>query len=136
MPKGILPIFAGMATAMLVIFLMEFISHSVYPIPQGVNLKNKEDLIAMINGMPLGAFCFILLGYAFGSFSGGLVAAMLSTEKRIRTSLIVGTVVMLGGVMNIIMIPHPMWFTIATFFAYLPFAYLAGYIVQKAKTNV
>lgn len=135
MPKGILPIFAGMATAMIVIFIMEFISHSIYPIPKGVDMKNKEAIAEMIKNMPSGAMIFILMGYAFGSFSGGLVGAMMSTEKRIRTSLIVGAVVMLGGVMNIMMVPHPLWFSICTFLAYLPFAYLGGYIAEKAKSK-
>lgn len=135
MLKGILPIFGGMATAMVVIFLMEAISHMLYPLPKGFDFKNKEAVIEMVNNMPLGAFACLLIGYAFGSFSGGLVAAMLASEKRLRSALIVGSVVMLGGIMNIIMIPHPLWFAIATFFAYIPFAYLGGYIVEKAKTK-
>lgn len=137
MGKRLLSVVAGLAVAFLLIMVMEKISSSVYPISPNVKVEtlDRTDFAEIIKNMPIGAFLFILAGYALGSFGGGLTAALIATENRVRSSLIVGAVVMLGGVMNVILIPHPMWFTICTFLAYLPFAWLGGFIVNKTKSK-
>lgn len=64
-----------------------------------------------------------------------MIATFISGRSNMQAALITGAVLMVGGIMNIIMIPyHPQWFIIADVFMYLPFAWI-GYMVAKKKAD-
>jgi hypothetical protein len=82
--------------------------------------------------MPIAAFIWILLGYAVSAFAGGLIATLISGRRKALPAIIVGAVLMVGGIMNLIMIPyHPVWFMIANLIVYLPFAWLGYFFIRK-----
>jgi threonine/homoserine/homoserine lactone efflux protein len=49
-----------------------------------------------------------------------------------RFALTIGIVFLIGGIMNVMMLPSPLWFTILDLVgAYLPMAYLAWKLGKK-----
>jgi predicted MFS family arabinose efflux permease len=135
MGKRIMAILGGLATATVAIFIMEIFMRMLYPVPQGIDLKNKEALAEMLRNMPSGAFLFLLLAYAVGSTCGGMVAAALSPDKKTRSALIMGAVLTIGAILNLTMVPHPVWFMVANLLIYEPFAVLGAFVMQKIKQD-
>jgi hypothetical protein len=74
----------------------------------------------------------ILLAYAAGSFAGGLVASLIAGIQQPKAAVIVGSILLVAGIMNIVSIPgHPLWFIIVGCLLYIPFSYLGYLSVQK-----
>lgn len=139
--KNILSVMAGLITGVLVIMLIEAISHKMYPLPPGFDLSkaDKETMeFLMEEMMPMGAFMMVLLSYILGSFSGGMISSVIS--KKIQQPLIVGSVLMVAGIVTLFMIPHPVWFMAVSLPVYIPFALAGGKIgmmfKKREKNNV
>ena len=128
MGKRILAVIAGIITSFILIAIVEYISALVYPLPPGTDFKNVEAMKQLMQTLPVGALWFVVLAYTVGSFGGGLIAAIVAPSYKIRSGIIVGCVVMAGGIMNLIDIPHPLWFAVITLLVFVPFAYLGGLI--------
>lgn len=130
MIRNILAVIIGIVLGILTIGLIESIGHNLFPVPQDIvqtaENQDTEALFALISPQML---LFVLLAYLLGSFFGGLITSLIS--KRIMSSIITGGVIMLGGVINLFMIPHPMWFILVSFVVYIPFAFIGGLLAMK-----
>jgi hypothetical protein len=113
MGRKILAVVAGVILAGIVTYAVQKIGHQVYPPPEGMDIKNMEAMKAYVSKLPMGALLFLLLSYIAGSFTGGWLAAKIARTSQIHLPLTVGGVQLLFGVINLITIPHPMWFAIA-----------------------
>lgn len=133
MIKNILYIILGVIVGGFVIYLVEALGHLVYPPPEGLDPTDIEAFKQLVRQLPVGAFTFVLLAYALGSFAGGFVTALLSTKHSVRSAMIVGGLLLVLGLINLIMIPHPTWFIIMSLLIYIPCAYFGGLIGQKRK---
>ena len=67
----------------------------------------------------------VLIGWVLGAFLGGWVAARIARHRR-AAALVIGALVVLGVVANNMMIPHPLWMTIAGVLLPIPAAWLAA----------
>jgi hypothetical protein len=124
MGKTTLGLIAGIIVAFVIISLNEHITSSMHPAPEGMNMNDIEVVKSYISTMPITAFLTILLGYSVASFVGAFTATYIS--KIIRHSFIVALILILANTANLLMIPHPVWFAIASSLIYLPFAWLGG----------
>lgn len=77
------------------------------------------------------AFFLILTGFALGSALGGSVATRLNRKGGMKPALIVGTVLMVLGVVNLLAVPHPAWFVFLTTVSFLPLALLGHYLTKR-----
>jgi hypothetical protein len=121
----VLAVPAGLMAGWIVFIIVETITHRVYPPPPGFDPGNAEHLKAFVDGLPVAALLLLLLGCAVGAFAGGLVAARIHVPPSRRPGWFVGGILTLGGILNLTMVPHPMWFTVVTILVFLPLA-LAG----------
>jgi hypothetical protein len=111
---------------MVLIMLVQQVSHRVYPMPPGVTPQKKEEFAAWVKTLPLGALLFVLASYVLGSFGGGLVAALVGAA--LWPALVVGGLLMAMGVMILFEIPHPPWFAVVSLLVYVPLAWLGGWL--------
>src|ERR1700685_532741 len=128
--KHILAVVAGFVVANVVIAGMELVGNSVFPLPRGLDMKDSHALAAYVAAMPPGAVALLLLGYALGSFAGGVVATVISGRTTLRPGLVVGALVTAAGALNLVQIPHPLWLALASLATYLPFAWLGSRALQ------
>lgn len=131
MLRKILGIIAGVITAGVVIMIMEMISHSMYPMPEGLELTDTEALRAHIESLPMGAYLMLILGYVLGAFSGGLVSTLVSKVKYMP-AIIIGVLLSLGALANGMMMPQPVWISVVSVLVMIPFAYLGARMVKSA----
>lgn len=88
-------------------FFVQMISTSIYPIPEGLDMSNAEQLKSYISTLPTGAFALVILSHVLGAFMAGFVAAMVSRSDRMKYGWIAGGVILLFTIWNAIEIPHP-----------------------------
>jgi hypothetical protein len=131
MGRKILAVVAGVILAGIVTFAVQKIGHQVYPPPADLDMKNMEAMKAYVSTLPMGALLFVLLSYLVGSFAGGWLAATIARTSQIHLPLTVGGVQLFFGIINLVMLPHPMWFAIAAVIVFLPAAYFGGKLGLK-----
>lgn len=124
MVRNILAVLAGLAVSVLVMEGMEGFVGKIYPMPANLDMHDKEAMGRYIAGMPFAAVGMMILVYMLGSFVGGYTASRIS--KKIRQSFVVGCFLLAFGVVNVVMIPHPIWMAALFLVLYIPFALLGG----------
>ncbi len=122
MLRSIGSVVAGVVAGGLLVALVEKLGHLVYPPPEGLDSKDLEAMKEFVATLPVGAFLFVLLAWAVGSLGGGWLAAKIAARKPLVHALIVGGVLMIGGILTLVTIPHPLWFTIVGVLVFLPAA--------------
>lgn len=131
MLKNILAVIAGIIAAVIVIFIVEALSNMLFPPSSKIDMENPEQVKQMIENAPFGALLLVVIGWAIGAFSGGLVATIVSNNKKSFPALIVGMLLMIAGIINLMMFTHPIWMWIFGLGVNLPFAYLGYRFVSK-----
>ena len=127
------PVLAGCVAGIAVIFAMEFISHAIYPLPEGMDPNNPEHLKLILANAPKGALMMVLLAGFLGGLAGGIVAAMFDKDNKTKRAIAVGIVLTILGIINLIMIPHPIWFMVTNVLVYIIGAYLGSLLIKPKK---
>ena len=132
MLRSILAVLAGLVVAWITVSLFEFASMHAFPPPPGVDVRDPQQLAALVAQMPVGALGLVLAGWVVGALDGGLVATLIS--KRRVPAIVVGVLVMLGAFLMVAMVPHPMWMSIAGVLLPVPAALFGAWLVRGRKT--
>ena len=133
--KNILAIVLGLLIGGTVNTGIIMVSGYIIPPPDGANLTTMEGLQAAMPLMEPKHFLMPFLAHAFGTLVGAFIAAKIATNNKMTFAIVIGCFFLVGGIMNIFMLPSPVWFTIVDLgFAYIPIAYLGGKIVLR-KSN-
>ncbi len=130
--RNILAVIVGVIAGGALNMGIIMISSSVIPPPEGVDLTTMEGLKAAMHLMEPKHFLMPWLAHALGTFLGALITAIIVTKHKMRFALGISAWFMFGGIMNIILLPSPMWFTIADLAgAYIPMGFIAAKLVEK-----
>jgi|ERR1043166_3800233 hypothetical protein len=96
------------------------LSWAIYRPPEGTDMSNPETMKAYIDALPLPGFLLVLAAHAGGALVGGFVAALIAGRSALVLGAIVGGLFLLGGVINLLSIPRPVWFAIVDVVLYVP----------------
>ncbi|HVE42373.1 MAG TPA: hypothetical protein VNM14_20990 [Planctomycetota bacterium] len=118
MIRGIVGVIAGIVIGSFVILLIELLGHHVYPFPPGLDPKDHQALAKFMMTAPIGAWLFVLFAYAAGSFVAGASGTWIGRKPWIWW--VNGAILMILGVLNLKMMPHPGWFIPVSLGIYLP----------------
>lgn len=126
--RNVLAVIVGVIVASIAVFIGEVVGHIIFPPPEHIDVMDPNQLKTVIDELPLGALIAVIFAWAFGSFVGGFVTAKVAKSNRLAFPFITGGILMIFGLMTIVTIPHPMWFTTFGLAVYLPSAYLGGMV--------
>lgn len=127
---------AGIIIGGAVNMVIIMISSSIIPPPDGADLKTMEGLKASMHLMQPKHFLMPFLAHAIGTFIGALLTTLIAVNHKLKFALGIGIWFLIGGIMNIFMLPSPTWFTITDLvFAYIPMSYLAAMLVTNKKQH-
>jgi hypothetical protein len=105
-------IITALTTAVLIIFMAQFIREGIFPFPTGFNTNKKEDVIRWLATLPTKGYIIMSFSHGLASFAAGYI-----------TSLTVGRKRMTLGVLSVILI---LCTVLAYAFIYkLPITYIA-----------
>jgi hypothetical protein len=132
MGRTIAGVVVGVVVAWLAIMLAEFASAPLHPMPAGLDMRDPESVAAFVATLPASALLLVLSGWVLGGLVGGYLAASIS--RKPRAALTVGIVIVLGVIANAVMIPHPMWMTIAGVLLPVPAAWLGAKLATRGAS--
>lgn len=133
--KNILAVVLGLFIGGVVNTAIIMLSGSIIPPPEGTNITTTEGLLAAMPLMEPKHFLMPFLAHALGTFVGAFVAAKIAANNKMTFAILIGCCFLVGGIMNIVMLPSPLWFTIVDLgLAYIPLAYLGGKLTS-GKNN-
>lgn len=105
--------------------------HLVLPI-KDLDPNDMESLARVMPTLDFKYFIFPFLAHALGTLAGAILAGWIASSEKMKFSIGIGILFLLGGIWVNYLIPGPVWFTIADIaLAYLPMAWLGGKIAQK-----
>lgn len=133
--RNILAVIIGIVLGSVVNMSLINISSSVIPPPNGVDVTTFEGLSATMHLFEPKHFLMPFLAHALGTFVGALAAALISATHKLKFALSIGFLFLIGGTMNVFMLPSPLWFSaLDLIVAYIPMALIAAKLVIK-KNN-
>lgn len=120
--------------ATFIIMLMEAFSVYLFPLYPDTNLNDIVKVEQYTQKTGTKAMLIVLLAYALGSFTGGLILRILSNVFNKFMAIRLGLVLMFLGLFNLLSYSHPVWFWILSLSCYVPFT-LLGYNLPKHKSQ-
>lgn len=128
-------VLAGLVVGMAVnIALIELNTKLLYPIPPGLQFRHMEEFSRYIARLPLPAFILVFAAHFGQAAVGGYVAARLGTAKPMVLTQIVGTLTLIGSIINNLSIPVPAW-TWIEMPCYPVISWMVGRAVQKSQNE-
>jgi hypothetical protein len=134
--KNILAVVAGVLLGGLVNMGIVMLGPSIVAPPEGADVTTMEGLKASMHLFEPKNFVMPFLAHAIGTFVGAFIAGVLATTRKMWYTVGVGTWFLLGGVINVIILPSPVWFTVVDLAgAYLPMGYFAGKLATRQRVT-
>lgn len=134
--KNILAVLAGVISGGFLNMGIIMISRFIIPPPEGADLTTLEGLKASMHLMEPKHYLMPLLAHALGTLLAALIGAALAASHKMRLALGISAWFMLGGLINVFMLPAPMWFNLLDLtVAYIPMGYLAGKWMSRQKAD-
>lgn len=100
--------FAGAFTGSAFNWAIVTLNFALFPPPEGMDPMDMDALAAYVAGLPTTAFLIVLVAHLGQAFVGAGVAAVLAVHKR-TLAMLIGVLTLLGGVYNLMSLPHPTW---------------------------
>ncbi len=134
MLRNIAAVIFGLIVGSIVNLALLQLNLVLFPLPEGVELEDTERMREVVQGMPPKAWVLILAAHLGQAFVGGWFAARLGKSHPLRLALIVGSLSLVGGMANAILLATPAW-TWAEMPFYLVFAWVAGRIEVARRAH-
>ncbi len=109
--RVVLGILAGAVAAIGIISIIEAIGHAIYPPPPGAAMTTPDAVAAYIAAAPTMALAFPPIGWFSGAAIGGWLARVIS--RRSWAGWGIAALVLAGGIINLFLVPAPLWMQIA-----------------------
>lgn len=133
--KNILKVIAAVILGGILNMAIIMISGKIIPPPEGTDLKTMEGLKASMHLMQPIHFLMPFLAHALGTLLSAFLITKWVHKNHQKFAIGIGIWFLVGGVMNVFMLPSPFWFTVTDLVgAYIPTAYL-GYLIAKPKID-
>ena len=134
--KNILAVVLGLVLGGVVNMAIIMISGSIIPPPEGGDVTTMEGLKETMHFFQPKHFIFPFLAHALGTFVGAFLAALIAVNHKMKFALSIGCLFLIGGIINTIALPSPIWFTVLDLVgAYIPMAWLGYKLSQGIKKS-
>ena len=133
MIRKILSVLIGIALGVVGIMLIQTLSSQMYPMPEGLDYKDSVAFGEYVKTLPVGAFLMVILSYIVGSFFGGMGATLVAQEKY-NPAIVVGAFFTLGGIVNGISMPQPIWVSFISIIIFVHLACVGAKVIPIKKT--
>ena len=129
--KNILAIIAGWLGGSVINMGLIKMGHQVIPI-EGVDINDMDALAEVMPTLSNEYFIFPFLAHALGTLVGAIIAGRVAASHKMKFSIAIGGLFLIGGIMVNFMLPGPTWFAVADIvLAYIPMAWLGGTIAKR-----
>jgi hypothetical protein len=131
--RNILALLAGIVAGGITIALIQALNVKFYPRPPVIDFKDQAAMAKYMAGLPVGAFLIVLLSYLVGFTLAVFLAIRLSVSTPERQGLLATMFFGAASVLNLMSLPHPMWFWIANLAVLIVAAMAGGKLGRRAR---
>jgi len=117
--RSIVAVAAGVFIGGIATLGVEALGHVLVPPPAGLDVNDPAAVKAAMASLPTAHFLPILLAYVVGPTLGAALAARMAPARARLHASLVGGVFAVGGLMNFMTIPHPVWFVVLSMLAFV-----------------
>lgn len=133
--RNILAVVAGWLAGSIINMGLIQTGHLYFPI-EGVDPNDMDALAAVMPSLEIQYFIFPFLAHAIGTLVGAAVAGLIAASYKMKFSLGIGGLFLLGGIIVNYMLPGPTWFAATDIIiAYIPMAWIGGKIALKLSRS-
>jgi len=123
--RNILAVILGWFLGSVVNMGIIMVSGSIIPPPEGADVTTMEGLIEAMHLFEPKHFIMPFLAHALGTLFGAFIASKIAATRKKLFALIIGVCFLIGGTINVFMLPSPIWFIgVDLILAYIPMAWL------------
>lgn len=134
--KNILAVISGAILGGVVNMGIITVSGSIIPPPEGADVTTMEGLKSAMHMFEPKHFLMPFLAHALGTLVGAFLAALIAATHKMKFALLIGVFFLIGGTVNVFLLPSPIWFTILDLaVAYIPMAWIGGKIAGGISKN-
>ena len=130
MARSMGAVIAALVVMLIVVASIQWLGHSVYPPPEGLDIRDKDAVASAMASAPFGALAFVLLSYAVATFLAAGTATTISLRHKRAVAIVIGLVMLVLAAINLFVLPHPTWMVVAGLLLPLPVA-LLGWLVFR-----
>jgi hypothetical protein len=112
MIRNVVAAMTGIAVTIVFVMAIQALGHTLYPAPAGLDTKDSQAMADYVSTLPIPALLFPMFSYFIGTFIGTALACRIGEMRPIGFAAIVGLLVLTGTISNLLVIPHPLWFSI------------------------
>jgi hypothetical protein len=102
-------VIAGFIVASAVMMVFEFTNSKIFTFPANLDRSDLNAVREFARTLPQTAFLLVLGGWAVGSFLAGWVVRKIARESGLTLPVILSALLLLGGILNFMFLPHPLW---------------------------
>jgi len=133
--KNILAVIAGWLGGSVINMGLIKTGHKLFPI-EGIDPNDMEALAAVMPTLEFEYFIFPFLAHALGTLFGAVIAGLIAVNHKMKLSLAVGGLFLIGGILVNYMLPGPTWFAVTDILlAYIPMAWIGGKIALRMSNS-
>jgi hypothetical protein len=129
----IFAVILGAVVGTIIFFTAGVIANAIHPTPpELMDPATPEAVAQRVASTPTGIWLSTIFGLALGSFSGGVVGAIVSKEKTVWVTGAIGLVLSLWAFYTFyVVFPAVLWVPIGMLFSVLLFSYLGGFVMRR-----
>ena len=133
--KNILAVIAGWLGGSVINMGLIQTGHKLIPI-EGIVPNDMNALATVMPTLEFEYFIFPFLAHALGTLAGATFAGLIAASHKMKFSMGIGGLFLLGGIMVNYMLPGPTWFVATDIvIAYIPMAWVGGKIAKKISIS-
>ena len=133
MLRNILGLIVGIAVAVVTVMLMQWLSHSTFPPPEGLDYTDTTAVNAHLASAPVAALVIVLASYLFATFDGVFIACLIGRVQPMIYALIIGVLMLAATASNLFMFRHPTWFSVGSIVGIIFSAWLATLLIKRIR---
>ncbi len=124
--RNILAVIVGLIVGSCANMAIIVAGPSIVPLPPGIDPMDVESLKENMHLFEAKHYIMPFLAHALGTLVGAVVAFKIAATKKAVFAYVIGGLFLIGGIMNVMQLPAPMWFNVLDLaVAYIPMAFLA-----------
>ena len=133
--KNIAAVVAGWIGGSVINMGLIQLGYKIFPI-EGIDPNDMDALAAIMPSLGPKYFIFPFLAHALGTLAGAVLAGWIAATHKMKFSLGVGALFLIGGIMVNYLLPGPTWFAVLDILvAYIPMAWIGGKIAINLSGN-
>lgn len=135
MVRSVLAVLGGILIGGGLVGGVQALGMVLFPLPDGVDGRDMASIRkAMESGtIPTGALVMVALAWTVGGLMGCWIAPWFAQRAFLLHAGIVAGLFLVFTIMNLVMIPHPLWMTIYGVLIYPVVAVVGAWLAQKAS---